>query len=148
MHTAGNLIDADFRTPSLSYVDLCRLTHDLTRNHSDLLMLFRMMVFNVVAHNRDDHAKNFAYLMDENGDWQLAPPYDLTFSYGPGGEHTTDVAGKGKDITESDMQKVAGDVGIAPAKAKEIIGQVQEIVTNSAPYFDQAGVSPINLRMP
>jgi len=146
MHTVGNLVDADFRLPSLSYVDLCRLTLNLTKNHSDLLMLFRMMVFNVAAHNRDDHAKNFAYLMDASGDWRLAPPYDLTYSSGPGGEHTTDVSGKGKGITQADMLKVARDTGITPSKAKEIIDQVQDIVAHSAPHFEKAGVAPIKLQ--
>ena len=126
MHTAGNLVDADFRLPSISYIDLCRLTYDLTKNYSDMLMLYRMMTFNVVAHNRDDHAKNFAFLMNEEGDWRLAPPYDLTYSSGPGGEHTTDVAGKGKDINQTDMLKVAEVVGIDIPTAKRIIAQVRD----------------------
>lgn len=126
MHTAGNLIDADFRLPSISYIDLCRLTYDLTKSYSDMLMLYRMMVFNVLTHNQDDHAKNFAFLMNEKGDWRLAPAYDLTYSNGPGGEHTTDVAGKGKDINREDMLKVAEVAGIDIPEAKLIIDQVRD----------------------
>ena len=101
--------------------------------------MYRMMVFNVLTHNRDDHAKNFAFLMDDEGEWRLAPAYDLTYS-GPGGEHTTDVAGKGRDITEGDMLNVAKDAGIEASKAKVIIDQVQIIVFNSKWYSDQAGL--------
>jgi len=129
MQSAGNLVDADFQQPSVGYLDLCRLTYDLTQNYSDMLMMYRMMVFNVLAHNRDDHVKNFAFLMDGSGEWRLAPAYDLTRSEGPGGEHTTDVAGKGKDISHADMLKVADMAGIDASTANEILDQVEEAVS-------------------
>jgi len=143
MHTAGNMVDADFRQPSMSYLDLCKLTYDLTKNYSDMLTMYRMMVFNVLTHNRDDHVKNFAFLMDDDGEWRLAPAYDLTFSNGPGGEHTTDVAGKGKDITEMDMLKVANGAGIERNKAKLVIEQVQSVVSNSSHYAEQVGLNSL-----
>jgi serine/threonine-protein kinase HipA len=59
--------------------------------------MYRLAVFNVLAHNRDDHAKNFSFLMDENGEWKLAPGYDLTFSSGPRGEQSTMVMGEGRN---------------------------------------------------
>jgi serine/threonine-protein kinase HipA len=136
MQSAGNLVDADFRQPSMGYLDLCRLSYDLTRNYSDMLMMYRMMTFNVLAHNRDDHVKNFSFLMDDAGEWRLAPAYDLTRSEGPGGEHTTDVAGKGKDITRSDMLKVADAAGIDSATANEILEQVEEAVSGFLPTTD------------
>ena len=40
---------------------------------------FRRVVFNVMALNRDDHTKNFAFLMGDYGRWQIAPAYDLTY---------------------------------------------------------------------
>jgi len=129
MQTAGNLVDADFRQPSMSYLDLCRLTYDLTRNYSDMLMMYRIMVFNVLVYNRDDHAKNFAFLMGRSGEWRLAPAYDLTRSDGPGGEHTTDVEGKGKDIGRADMRNVADSAGIDAATANEILEQVEDAVS-------------------
>jgi serine/threonine-protein kinase HipA len=45
--------------------------------------MYRLACFNVLAHNRDDHSKNFAFLMDESGVWKISPAYDLTFSFGP-----------------------------------------------------------------
>lgn len=59
----------------------------LTKNPKEGKKQFRAAVFNVLSHNRDDHAKNFSFLMDEKGIWKVSPAYDLTFSSGPSGEH-------------------------------------------------------------
>nr|NJM04738.1 HipA domain-containing protein [Desulfobacula sp.] len=53
------------------------------------------MIFNVMANNRDDHVKNFAFMIDTKKEWTLTPAYDLTFSKGPGGEHSMSIAGEG-----------------------------------------------------
>ena len=60
--------------------------------------MFRRMCFNVFAHNRDDHSKNFTYLYDDEKDrWSLSPAYDLTYSNTYYGEHTTTVDGNGRN---------------------------------------------------
>ena len=61
MHTAGGLLHADFRSPSLDYQDLLSLTFMLTRDFREVEKMYRLAVFNVLAHNRDDHAKNFPF---------------------------------------------------------------------------------------
>ncbi len=61
MHSLGNLIGADFRIPSLDYRDVLKVVRILTRNQAEVSRAFRLMVFNVMAHNRDDHVKNFAF---------------------------------------------------------------------------------------
>jgi serine/threonine-protein kinase HipA len=72
VHTFGNLIQANFRIPSVDYADLFKVTWILTRNHQDLVRVFRRMVFNVKTHNRDNHVKNFAFiLLDTSGRWTL-----------------------------------------------------------------------------
>jgi len=97
VHTFGNLIQSNFRIPSADYADLLKVTSLLTRNHQDVLRSFRRMVFNVLAHNRDDHVKNFAFILDDTtGEWALSPAYDLLYTPGPGGEHTMSLAGEGK----------------------------------------------------
>ena len=96
MHTVCGLLHSDFRSPSLDYQDLIELTTLLTRDVRETEKMFRLAVFNVLAHNRDDHSKNFSFLMNEVGEWQLSPAYDLTFSSGPGGEQSTMVIGEGK----------------------------------------------------
>jgi serine/threonine-protein kinase HipA len=49
---------------------------------------FRRMAFNIVARNQDDHVKNIAFLMNKEGQWSLAPAFDLTYSYNPSGAWT------------------------------------------------------------
>ena len=68
-----------------------KLTKILTRDHpEDVKNMFRRMCFNVFAHNRDDHSKNFTYLYHEAEEcWRLSPAYDLTYSSTYYGEHTT-----------------------------------------------------------
>jgi serine/threonine-protein kinase HipA len=143
MHTAANLLDADFKAPSLSYSMLCKLTSILTKNHQDVLKMFRMMVFNVAIQNQDDHAKNFSFLMDAQGEWRLSPPYDLSRSILDANEHTTSVAGKGNGITRNDMNQVASDAGISKSEASEIINQVNDVVANSSHYAGKVGLKTL-----
>ena len=93
LHTAGGLLHASFRLPSLDYHALFQLTWALTKSYVHVREKFKRMAFNVYAYNRDDHAKNFAYLMESDGTWSLAPGYDLMFSTGMNGRHTTSVDG-------------------------------------------------------
>ena len=78
-------------------------------------------MFNVLTHNRDDHAKNFAYLMDAQGRWRLSPAFDMSFSYGPGGEHCTSVAGEGRTPGRRHLLQVAREGGIKPKDAERTI---------------------------
>ena len=65
--------------------------------------MFVRAVFNVLAHNRDDHARKFSFIMERDGTWGLSPAYDLTYSQGPGGEHSTSVLGHGKATTREHL---------------------------------------------
>jgi len=96
MLTASAILYADFRSPSLDYGDLLRAAFAMSRDASQVEKMARLMVFNALAHNRDDHAKNFSFFGDAGG-WRMAPAYDLTFSTagGRGNEHTTAFAGRG-----------------------------------------------------
>ncbi len=65
------------------------------------------MCFNVFAHNRDDHAKNFSFMYDEKSDkWKLSPAYDLIYSNTYWGEHTTSVGGNGKNPKVKELLSV------------------------------------------
>jgi serine/threonine-protein kinase HipA len=83
------MLHADFRTPSLDYQHYLRATAAVTKDAAQVELAFRRSVFNVLFNNRDDHAKNFSYRMNEALQWQLSPAYDLTFHAGPGGYHQT-----------------------------------------------------------
>ena len=99
MLTAAALLELDFNQPSLDYHELMKLTKILTRDcTADVENMYRRMCFNVFAHNRDDHSKNFTYIYNEKDDmWRLSPAYDLTYSNTYYGEHTTTVDGNGKN---------------------------------------------------
>ena len=108
MLTAAALLELNFEQPSLDYHSLMKLTKILTRdNEKDMREMFRRMCFNVFAHNRDDHSKNFTYLYDDEKDrWSLSPAYDLTYSNIYYGEHTTTVDGKAYSIPSVIIEKV------------------------------------------
>lgn len=114
-------LHADYRLPALDYSTVLLATARLTGDYRETLKAFGRCVFNVLTHNRDDHAKNFAYLMDALGRWRLSPAFDLTFSHGPGGEHSTSVAGEGRTPGRRQLMQVARDGGIKPKDAEHVI---------------------------
>lgn len=141
VHTFGNLIEADFRIPSADYGDLLRATSLLTRNHQDVLRAFRHMVFNVLAHNRDDHVKNFAFLFDdEHNEWTLSPAYDVVFSTGPGGEHSMTVAGEGRRPGDEPFRKLGDVAGIKARERDAIVAKVRAAVDRWDEFAEAAGV--------
>ncbi|MFH2008061.1 MAG: HipA domain-containing protein, partial [bacterium] len=143
VHTFGNLIHADFRIPSSDYGDLLKVTSVLTRNHTDVVAAFRHMVFNVATHNRDDHVKNFAFLLDDvTGEWSLSPAYDLTFASGPGGEHCMTVAGEGRHPGRRHILQLARQHGIASKAATIVIDEVRATVDAWPRFAEQATVHP------
>jgi len=134
MHTFSGLFHSDHRIPSIDYEALMNVTLWLTKNDRECEKQFRHAVFNVLSHNRDDHAKNFSFLMDENGIWSVSPAYDLIFSSGPGGEHHTTIMKEGKNPGISHLLKLAEIGLIKPKKALMIIEEVKEAVSKW-PYF-------------
>ena len=140
VHTFGNLIHSNFRIPGCDYEQLHKVTRILTRNQTDVIAAFRMMVFNIAAHNRDDHVKNFAFMFDASNSWKLSPAYDLTFTHGPGGEHTMTVAGEGREPSRRHILKIAKDAGIDEPTATNIMDEVIAAVKNWPHYAENAGV--------
>ena len=112
VHTAAGLLHASHRHPTLDYENLLRLTKALTRDVRDVEEMVRLMIFNVKSGNRDDHSKNFSFLLDAAGNWKFAPAYDLTPSSGFNGEHSAMVNGKGKDISDADLIQAASIVDV------------------------------------
>lgn len=103
IHSASGLLYADHRIPSLDYVDLIKATFVLTKDINESYKLFRLMVFNILTGNMDDHAKNFSFILKDK-QWYLSPAYDLVPCVGYNGNHSTTILGKGtaerKDILE------------------------------------------------
>jgi serine/threonine-protein kinase HipA len=143
MHTIAGLLHADHREPLLDYETIMKATLYLTRDVRQCEVQFRNAVFNVFSHNRDDHSKNFSFLMDEAGTWTVSPAYDLTFSSGPSGEHSTMVMGEGKNPTKEHLLKLAGACNIRKDKASEIIHQVLAATEKWHEFASKVGVSKL-----
>jgi serine/threonine-protein kinase HipA len=123
--TASGLLNASHKYPSLDYKDLLKATHILTRSMKEVKKLFRLMAFNVINNNKDDHAKNFSFLYcDEDKQWHLAPAYDLVSSTGFNGNHSTTINGKGNP-TADDMLSCGLSAGLKKENCIEIIKQVE-----------------------
>lgn len=129
--TFAGLLEADFRAPSCDYETYMKLVRMLTRDNSvDLEQMYRIMCFNVLVHNLDDHTKNFSFLHTNEEGWRLAPAYDLTYSDTYWGEQTTSVGGKGKNISEKDLVKTGTDAGLSKAACTNIYREIQDKTKN------------------
>lgn len=71
-----------------------------------------LAAFNIYSHNRDDHSKNFSWLMDEFGKWTFAPAYDLTYSSTAINEHSTRVSGEGTNPGRRHIIELANEFSI------------------------------------
>jgi serine/threonine-protein kinase HipA len=141
MHTVSGLLHADHCAPSLDYESVMKATLHLTRHVQEAETQFRNAVFNVLSHNRDDHAKNFSFLMDEGGTWRVSPAYDLTFSSGHSGEHATLVMGEGCSPGLGHLLKLAAVAGIRKDRALAIVDHVADAVSRFRHRAEEAGVS-------
>lgn len=142
---AGLLNTSASAATALDYSDLLGVVSQVTRDQADVLAAYRLAVFNVLAHNRDDHLKQFAFRRLD-GRWQLAPAYDLTFSEGPAGEHTLLVAGEGRRPTHEHLAALATKRGLKRRPVRCIDDEVREAVARWADFADAAGVSETTTR--
>lgn len=104
-----------------SYEELFRLTSALTRDQREVEQLYRRMVFNVLAGNRDDHVRNHAFCMPEPNQWQLSPAYDLTPTPELE-EQCLSVNGQWASITAQNLLEVGQQFSVH--KASDIIEQI------------------------
>jgi serine/threonine-protein kinase HipA len=142
MHSACGLLDADYRTPSLDYLDLIKASRQLCRSPATGQLQFRRAIFNLLACNQDDHSKNWAFLQDDSGQWQPAPFYDATFSPHPFNEHATAFMGYGKKPPLKAMQKLADAAGFASWKqAQQHIHETLDVLTNFSAIASDYGIS-------
>ena len=144
IHSVAGLAHSDFRIPTVDYDDLLTLTLDLTKDIKEQMKMFRLAVFNLYSHNRDDHAKNFSFLLNKEHIWKLAPAYDLTFSYGPGGEHSTTYLGEGKNPTKEMLLNLANKHNIKNAEL--IINEIKSVIDTFTDYAQKAGLNKSSIK--
>jgi serine/threonine-protein kinase HipA len=130
MISASGLLHASHRFPSLDYNDLLKAALKLTQDYREVEKMWRLMCFNVLAHNRDDHSKNFSFLYHD-GRWQVAPAYDLVYAAGMNGEHATAIDGEGREPGTEKMLAVARKAGLKQQRVKQIMKEVEAAVAKA-----------------
>ena len=136
MVSACGLLETSHRIPNLDYTTLMKLTFKITNSMEEVKKMYRLMVFNVLAHNRDDHGKNFSYIYDDKEKrYKLSPAYDLTYSFSINNEHATTVHGKGKDISIDDMIDAAKKSDVDIRFAKNVIKDIRERTSALKKYY-------------
>lgn len=134
-------LEAPSGITAIGYDTFLRATMAITRNALDVEAVFARMIFNILACNRDDHSRQHAFLQDNQGDWCLAPAFDLTFSQGPGGEHELDVDGEARTPTRTHVLKLAKRHGVATQKIDVTIDAVRSALAEWEHLAKQTGVS-------
>jgi len=124
------------------YEQAMAVIQQLNLGHPALQEMFRRMAFNVAARNQDDHTRNIAFLMDQNGAWRLSPAFDVVWAYNPSGlwtnRHQMSIGGKRDDFTREDLLSVSGQFGIKGAS--EILDQVIDTVSQWPTFAADAEV--------
>ncbi len=138
-HTASGLMHDNFRMSTMDYGHLMDCAFRLEKHVKAYEKVFRLAAFNLYSHNRDDHSKNFSFLMNAKGEWRFAPAYDLTFSYTGYGFHSTAIAGESKNPGRKELMKLATNFGVKNAGA--IIEEVQEAISQWGTIASEFGIS-------
>lgn len=135
MQTLAALAHYDFNMAgAYSYEQALQVIRQLGLSADAMEQQFRRMVFNVIARNQDDHVKNIAFLMDQSGQWSLAPAYDVTYSFNPNGDwtgkHQMSIHGKRDQFTPEDMKACAKVALLKRGRVEKIIQEVCEAVAS------------------
>jgi serine/threonine-protein kinase HipA len=125
-----------------SYEQLFETMRMLRLSYPQAEQMYRRMAFNVMSRNCDDHTKNFAFMMEEGGEWKLAPAYDVCHAYRPGSQwvsqHSLSINGKRSDITRQDLLDVAYQMNVK--KAPKILDEINNIVSEWNSYAEKFSV--------
>ena len=136
----------DFNNPgAYAYEQALLLMRQLNLPMAAVEQQFRRMVFNVIARNQDDHVKNIAFLMDQEGIWLLSPAFDMTYSYNPSGDwtaqHQMSINGKRDGFTIEDFRACAKSALMKRGRAETIVEEVRAAVAQWPEYADTARVT-------
>ena len=143
-HTASGLMHDNFRMSTMDYGHLMDCAFQLEKHLKAYEKVLRLAAFNVFAHNRDDHSKNFSFLMDSKGRWSFAPVYDLTFSNSAYGFHSTMVAGESKNPGRKHLLELAKYFRIK--KPELILEEVQDAISCWGSIAKECGVSKSTIK--
>ncbi|MFN5226939.1 MAG: type II toxin-antitoxin system HipA family toxin [Bacteroidota bacterium] len=128
---------------SFSYEQLFQTMRELKLSYPEAEQMFRRMVFNAIARNCDDHTKNFAFRLKKNGQWELAPAYDICHAYKPDhqwvSQHSLSMNGKRKGISKNDLLVIGKSIRCKQASI--IIEEIESVIMNWKKFANEVGVS-------
>jgi serine/threonine-protein kinase HipA len=147
MQSLAALAHFDFNNPNgYSYEQALLVIRRLSLPMSTIEEMFRRMAFNIVARNQDDHVKNIAFLMDRSGSWALSPGFDMTWSYNPSGQwtsqHQMSMNGKRDGFELEDFVACAKSASMKRGRAATIVEEVTDVVRRWPAFAAEAGVDP------
>lgn len=143
MHSLAGYLNTDFRVPNCDYETFIRATGHISGNNlQEVKKAFLLAVFNVIFNNRDDHTKNFSYVLNAQRQWQLAPTYDLTFNEGPKGYHQMSVMGEAGVIPKSAIFALGNIVELSQSEVQQIVERCTTVASQFSnlcqQYFPEA----------
>lgn len=121
VHTLSGILNIDYRETNPDASTFLRTIDDITRDQRQVIEGYRRIVFNYVGSNKDDHAKNFSFVMNHKGEWSLSPAYDVGFSKGQNDLHQMRLGNKFRNAEIRDFRSLARDFDIT--KWESIIEQ-------------------------
>ena len=146
MQSLGALAHLDFNAAGAhSYEQAFVAIRRLDMKMIEIEEQFRRMLFNVVGRNQDDHVKNIAFLMDQSGDWQLSPAFDVTYSYNPAGawtaQHQMSINGKRVGFIRDDFRGCAKNAQLKRGRSDSVLDEVISAVDRWEEFAAEAGVA-------
>jgi len=140
VQTLAALLEVDPANDLVDYANLLSVAKRLTGSFSEMLKALRLAAFNVLAGNRDDHARNVSFVMSPDGTWSLAPAYDLTPTATGTGYHAMSVGGESRDPGVDDLLRIGGDAGLDRHQVSGLIHEVQVALRRWGEFADAAAV--------
>jgi len=132
LHSLSGMTHSNIHVPKhYSYDNLLRLTRHITGSQAEVEEQYKRMVFNIIARNQDDHAKNFSFMMDKQGSWSISPAYDITYANGKGytKEHQLSLKGQTTDFERKMLVDFAVEQSLRKQDALHVIDEVQEVLS-------------------
>jgi serine/threonine-protein kinase HipA len=142
-HSFAGMAHLDFHQRGHSYEQLLTTAMRVCADRRDLIEAYRRAVFNFMAHNQDDHAKNFAFTMNQKGDFHLSPAYDLAFTESADGAgNWLTINGKSENIRTSDLVALGEKFNLKSSEIETILGEVGEGVGNFERFAEEEKLGP------
>ncbi|TDR76443.1 serine/threonine-protein kinase HipA [Paludibacterium purpuratum] len=139
--TMAGVLDDDFRIPACDYDStLMPLVMFLTNDQREVFKAFERCVFNIIFNNRDDHTKNFSFLLNQSQRWELAPAYDLTYCPGPSGEHQLAIRGEARHPGREQLLAMVKEHRLARTAAEQCIEKIAAVAHRFDEYVSGYGI--------